>query len=136
LIILAILIIATSVLFAFIWIPRKLLRRMKGVGHLSVRMLPLLAGLAFVLFMFVLVTASAAPYELARPDLKTITIYAASIAFAILSVLATALAIRSFRFQMHRAVRIHSMLVSFACLGLTWYMAYWGLIGLRTWAPW
>jgi CubicO group peptidase (beta-lactamase class C family) len=136
LIILAILTIATSVLFAFIWIPRKLLGRMKGVGHLAVRMLPLLAGLAFVLFMFVLVTASAAPYELARPDLKTITIYAASIAFAILSVLATALAIRSFRFQMHRAVRIHSMLVSFACLGLTWYMAYWGLIGLRTWAPW
>jgi hypothetical protein len=134
LIILAILIIATSVLFAFIWIPRKLLRRMKGVGHLSVRALPLLAVLAFVLSM--VAGAIATPYELATPDLKTITIYAASIAFAILSVLATALAIRSFRFQMNRAVRIHSMLVSIACLSLTWYLAYWGLIGLRTWAPW
>ena len=137
LILLAILTIATSVLFALIWIPRKLFGWMKGVGHLSVRVLPLLAGVAFVLFMLILVvTASATPYELARPDLKTITIYVASIAFAILSVAATALAIRSFRLQMNRAVRIHSMLGSIACLGVTWYLAYWGLFGLRTWAPW
>jgi CubicO group peptidase (beta-lactamase class C family) len=135
-IILAIFTIATSLLFAFIWIPRKLLGRMKGVGHLSVRLLPLLAGLAFVLFMYVLVTAAATPYELTKPDLKTITIYMASVGFAVLSLLATAQAIRSFRFQMNHAVRIHSMLASIACLGVTWYLAYWGLIGLRIWAPW
>jgi len=136
LIILAIFTIATSISFAFVWIPRKLLSRMKGVGHLSVRLLPLLAGLSFVLFMYVLVTAAATPYELTKPDLKTITIYGASVAFAILSLLATAQAIRSFRFEMNRAVRIHSMLASISCLGVTWYLAYWGLIGLRIWAPW
>jgi CubicO group peptidase (beta-lactamase class C family) len=136
LIVLALLTIATSILFAFIWIPRKLLGRMRGVGHLSVRLLPLLAGLAFVLFMVVLVTASAAPYELARPDPRTIIIYLTSVAFPILSVLATTLAIASFRFQMNRAVRIHSTLASIACLGVTWYMGFWGLIGLRIWAPW
>jgi CubicO group peptidase (beta-lactamase class C family) len=136
LILLALLAIATSISFAFIWIPRKLLGRMKGVGHLSVRLFPLLAGLAFVLFVLVLVTASATPYELARPNLRTAMIYVASIAFPVLSVLAVTMAICSLRFQMNRAIRIHSTIVSIACLGVTWYVAYWGLIGLQTWAPW
>jgi CubicO group peptidase (beta-lactamase class C family) len=136
LIILAILTVASSVLFAFIWIPRKLLGRMKSVEHLSVRVLPLLAVLAFVLFILASAFATPYPRELAKPDLKTITICAASIVFAILSVLAMVLAIGSFRFQMNRVVHIHSMLVSISCLGMTWYLTYWGLIGLRTWAPW
>jgi hypothetical protein len=133
---LAILTIASSVLFAFIWIPRKLLGRMKDAEHLSVRALPLLGALAFVFFVSFLEILAPAPYELAKPDLKSTTIYLAPIAFAILSVLAAGLAIRSCGFQMNRAVRIHSLLVAFACLGVAWYLAYWGQIGLRPWAPW
>jgi len=130
----ALLAMVTSVSFAFVWIPRKAIGRMKGVKHLSVRAVPLLAVL--MLAAFVLAVARATPYELTMPDLKTITICTSTIVFAILSVLAVVLAIRSFRFEMNRAARIHSMLVSIACLGMTWYMAYWGLVGLRIWAPW
>jgi CubicO group peptidase (beta-lactamase class C family) len=132
----AVLSIASSVLFALIWLPRKLLGRMKGVEHLSARVVPLLASLTFVVWVLYLVTACAAPYELARPDLKSITMYLMPIVFAILSVLAMGQTIRSFRFQVNGAVRIHSLLVSVACLGVTWYLAYWGQIGLRPWASW
>jgi CubicO group peptidase (beta-lactamase class C family) len=130
----ALLAMVTSVIFSFVWIPRKVIGRMKGVKHLPVRAVPLLAVLMLVAFM--LAVGRATPHELAMPDLKTITVCISTIAFAILSVLAVALAIRSFRFQMNRVARIHSMLVSIACLGMTWYMAYWGLIGIRLWAPW
>ncbi len=129
----AILTMTTSVLFALVWIPRKVFGWMKGVGHLSVRVLPLFAVLTFVLF--VLLRAFATTYELGMPDFETITIYLAPMVFAIVSILATATAIRSFRFQMNRAARIHSILVSIACLGTTWYLAYWGQIGVKIWAP-
>jgi len=132
LITLAILTMASSILFALIWIPRKLFGRMRGVGHLSVRAVPLLAVVSLVAFNIPAVRA--APIDLVRPDFITLSIFLASIAFPILSILGLVLAIRSFRFEMNPAARIHSLLVSAACAGLTWYFAYWGLIGLRVWA--
>ena len=38
----------TTILFALIWIPRKVFGRMKGVGHLSVRIAPLIAAIVFI----------------------------------------------------------------------------------------
>ena len=50
---LALLAMATSMLFAIIWIPRKLLGQMQSVRHLTVRAVPLLAVLIFVGILFV-----------------------------------------------------------------------------------
>ncbi|MGH7863784.1 MAG: serine hydrolase domain-containing protein, partial [Candidatus Binataceae bacterium] len=124
----------SSVLFALIWIPRKVLGRMRGVKHLSVRIAPLLATIALLLFLALPMSAS--PMVMARPSAVAVTTFVASIAFALLSVLALMLAIRSFRWEMNRAARIHSLLVAAACFGLTWYFTYWEMIGFRTWAPW
>ncbi len=73
---------------------------------------------------------------MAQPNAITIAAFVASIAFAFLSILAVVLAIRSFRREMNRAARIHSLLVAAACFGLTWYFTCWGMIGFRSWAPW
>ncbi|MGH7949932.1 MAG: serine hydrolase domain-containing protein [Candidatus Binataceae bacterium] len=124
----------SSVLFALIWIPRKMFGRMRGVKHLSVRLVPLLATIALLLFIALPMNGS--PIVLAQPNAITIATFAASIAFAVLSILALVLAVRSFRWEMNRFTRIHSCLVAAACFGLTWYFAYWGMIGFRTWAPW
>lgn len=128
----ALLTMLTSILFGLIWIPRKLAGRMRGVKHLSMRVVPLLATLSLVAFFW---EVSGQPaMALGRPDALTITILTLSIVFPALSVAALLMAIRSFRFEMNRAARIHSFLASAACFGVSCYWAYWGLIGLRLWA--
>ncbi|HEY6419094.1 MAG TPA: serine hydrolase domain-containing protein, partial [Candidatus Binataceae bacterium] len=130
----AIILMLTSVVFAPIWIARKLLGRMRTVTHLAVRVVPLLAVVAFAASYSPLAYASA--LELARPDWLTMTLFIGSCLFALLSVAGLILSVRSFRWPINRAARIHSILVSCACVGLTWYLAYWGFIGLRLWVPW
>jgi len=44
------------------------------------------------------------------------------------------LALRVPKAEIHRGVRIHSLLVSLACCVVAIFFASWGLIGLRLWA--
>jgi hypothetical protein len=39
------------------------------------------------------------------------------------------------REEIHKAVRIHSLLVSLACCVVTVFMSSWGLLAVRLWAP-
>ena len=123
----------TTILFALIWIPRKVFGRMKGVGHLSVRIAPLIA---VIVFMAAQISVPSDTIRLAAFNWQTGLLCVGTIAFAILSVVSLILAIRSFSFAMNRAARIHSLIASLGCCGLTWYLAYWGTIGIRTWAAW
>ena len=130
----ALFVMLTSVVFAIIWIPRKVFGRMKGAPHLAVRILPLLATIS-LLAAFAMVLTSA-PVYLARPGLASITFFIGTIAFAILSIAGLALALTSMRWRMSRGVQIHSLLVATACVGLTSYLAYWHQLGVRLWQPW
>ena len=130
----ALFVMLTSVVFAIIWIPRKVFGRMKGAPHLAVRILPLLATIS-LLAAFAMVLTSA-PVYLARPGFASITFFLGTIAFAILSIAGLALALTSMRWPMSRGVQIHSLLVATACVGLTSYLAYWHQLGVRLWQPW
>jgi len=124
----------TSVVFALIWIPRKVFGRMKEVPHLAVRILPILATISILAAFAMALTSS--PIHLARPGLASISFFLGTIAFAILSVASLALALIATRWPINRGVRIHSILVAVACVGITGYLAYWHQIGLRLWMPW
>ena len=130
--VMVLLLMATSILFATVWVPRKLLGRLRGVRHLSVRALPLLATLTLLAIHWR--SQDLPAIVMARPDSVTITIFLLTIVFPVLSVAALVVALRSWQAQMNRAVRIHSLLVAIACCTVTWYFAYWGLIGIRMWA--
>ena len=54
--------------------------------------------------------------------------------FALAAVAGLVQAVRARVWEVRRAVRIHSLLVSLANVLALLYLAYWGLIGLRTWA--
>jgi hypothetical protein len=127
---LALLAMATSILFAMVWIPRKLLGQMQGVRHLTVRAVPLLGVLTFVGILFV---ARGTFLNFVRPTMRSLTLFILSLAFAGLSVWGLVLAIASLRFEMNRATRIHSLLVALSCFALAWYFASWGLLPLLTW---
>ncbi len=122
----------SSVLFALIWIPRKILGR--EVEHMAIRILPLLATVSLIAGFAMALTSS--PIYLAREGEASLTYFIGTIAFAIFSVIGLALALGSWRWQVHRGVRIHSFLVAMACVGLTSYLTYWGQVGVRFWRPW
>ena len=122
----------SSLPFALIWLARKLLGKMKGVQHLAVRIVPLLAvlSLAIIPFCFNALHGTA----IGTANALTIGIYMATILFALLSLFGLFLALRVPKSEIHRGVRIHSLLVSLACCVVALFFASWGLIGLRLWA--
>jgi CubicO group peptidase (beta-lactamase class C family) len=122
---------ATSILFAFVWFPRKLLGRMREVRHLSVRIFPLVAVLSFALTYWWI--QNQPTIVLARPDSVTISLFVMSIVFPVLSVAALILVLVSWRHQINRAARIHSLFVAIACCTTACFFAYWGMLGARTW---
>jgi CubicO group peptidase (beta-lactamase class C family) len=122
----------SSVAFAVIWVVRKLIGAMKGVRHLAVRTVPLLAVLSLVAIplCFNALHGSA----IGTANVFTVGIFLATSAFAVFSLLGLVLALRVPKAEIHPAVRIHSLLVSLACCVVAAFFASWGLIGLRLWA--
>jgi hypothetical protein len=131
----ALLAMTTSIGFALIWIPRKLLGRMRGVESLNVRIVPLLAVAAFAMMWLTLYPPPQA-IVLATVNVRTATFFLMSMVFPVLSIAALALALRSLSWPMNRAARVHSLVVAVACTAATVYLGYWGMIGFRFWAPW
>lgn len=124
--------VASSLLYALVWLVMLAIGKLRGVPHLAVRAVPFLASLAMlaVLFSF--------PHLL--EDVGTVnrwsaTVFAGTILFAVLSLWGLWLALYVPRSEIRRAVRVHSLLVSGACVLLAWFLASWHLLGMRTWAP-
>jgi hypothetical protein len=128
----SLLVMASSILFALVWMPRKLIGRMRGAGNLSVRVVPMLAVLSVIAMFWT--ARGQPPMVLGQIDAVTVAILVMSILFPVLSLFSLLVALRAFKFEMNRVVRIHSLVVAVACCGITWFFGYWGLIGVRIWA--
>jgi CubicO group peptidase (beta-lactamase class C family) len=124
--------LASSLLFALVWGVRWVLGKMKDVKHLSVRAVPLVATLVLIVVLFSMTKIFD---DLGAINFWTVTIFAGTILFALLSLVGLWLAVRVPRSEIRRGVRIHSLLVSLACVTLTAFFASWHLLGLRVWAP-
>jgi CubicO group peptidase (beta-lactamase class C family) len=123
----------TSLPYALIWLFLKLVGTMKDVRHLSVRVAPLLATLAFLLVPLCF-------QKLSGPQIGTFNLWTAGIflgtfSFPLLSILGLVLVLRVPKDEIHRGVRIHSLLASSACCVITGFLLSWHLLGLRLWAP-
>src|SRR6266849_1190829 len=105
---------------------------MKGVRHLALRWVPLLAVLCLVAipFLFNGLNGSA----IGTLNARTAGIFLATILFPLLSVLGLLLALLVPKAEIHRGVHENSLLVSLACCVVDAFLAYWGLIGMRIWA--
>jgi len=132
LLLLCVFLMATSLLFAFVWIPRKLLGGMKGVGHLWMRGTPVLASLSLV--AVILCVMQFGGTQIGTFNVWSAGVFLGTILFPLLSFAGLILALRVPKTEVHRAVRIHSLLVSGACCLLSGFFASWGLLALRTWA--
>jgi len=124
---------ATSLLFAVVWILRKLFGGMKDVQHLAVRAIPLLATLSFVALVFCFTKLGGA--DTGKFTVWTAGIFTLSVLFPLLSLYGLFLAVRVPKNEIHGGTRVHSLLVALACCVVTIFLASWHIIGLRLWAP-
>lgn len=127
----ALLLMFSTVLFAPVWLLRLAFGRMRGVKHWSLRLLTLAAASGFALMLLSLMGIQ--PIELGSPNAHTVMFFLASLLFALASAAALAQSIRSFKWDVNRWLRWHSLAASSACAALALFLAYWGLIGLRMW---
>ncbi len=122
----------TSLPYALIWLFLKLVGVMKDVRHLSVRVVPLVATLALLIVPLCFVKLNGA--QIGSFNLWTAGIFLGTFLFPILSVIGLVLVLWVPKEEIHRGVRIHSLLVSSACCVLTGFLLSWHLLALRLWA--
>ena len=131
----ALLLMAGSLGFALVWVPRKILGCMRTVEHLSVRALPLLATLAMG-------GAYALSYFSGEDTIErfgqitpwSVGFFGLNLAFAGFAVLGLAQALRFRNRAIRRWVWWHSLATSAVQTIVALYLTYWGVIGWRSWA--
>ncbi len=123
----------TSLPYALVWLFLKLIGGMKDIRHLAVRTVPLLATLSLLIVPLCLMQLSG--LQIGSFNLWTAGIFLGTLFFPVLSVIGLFLVFRVPKQEIHRAVRIHSLLVSSACCVITGFLWSWHLLGLRLWAP-
>jgi hypothetical protein len=127
------LLMATSPLFAVVWTLWKIFGGMKDARHLGVRGVPALATLCLLAVPYCFTRLSGT--RIGTVNLWTVGIFLGTLSFPILSLLGLLLARAVPKEEIHNSVRIHSLLVSLACCIVTAFMASWGLLAVRLWAP-
>jgi hypothetical protein len=127
------LLMATSLLFAPVWILWKIFGGMKSVRHLAVRGVPALATLCLLAVPYCSKRLSVT--QIGTVNLWTVGIFLGTLLFPLLSLLGLLLAKAVPKEEIHNGVRIHLLLVSLACCVVTAFMASWGLLAVRLWAP-
>src|SRR6266851_4756048 len=123
----------SSLPYALVWLFLKLVGFMKDVRHLSVRVVPLVATLALLIVPLCFMRLGGAQFG--SFNLWSAGIFLGTFFFPILSVVGFVLVLRVPKEEIHRAVKIHSLLVSSACCVLTGFLWSWHLLALRLWAP-
>jgi CubicO group peptidase (beta-lactamase class C family) len=122
----------TSLPFALVWLFLKLVGAMQDVRHLSVRVAPLLATLAFLIVPLCFLNLNGS--QIGTFNRWTAGILFGTFFFPLLSITGLVLVLRVPREEIHRGVRIHSLLVSSACCVVTGFLLSWHLLALRLWA--
>lgn len=122
---------ASALPYALVWLLLRLFGKLRGVKHLRVRVVPLLAVLSLlaVVFAFGKVTSDVGEF-----NFWSLVVFLGTVLFAVLSLTGLAFAVSVPRTEIHKWVRIHSLLVSAACCIVTIFLSAWHLIGLRLWA--
>jgi len=118
-----------------VWVPRKAFGRMRAVGYLSVRALPLMATLSAV-SAYALGALSSENFieRFGRVTPWSIGLLVSTIAFAGFAALGLVQALRFRHREIRRWVWWHSFMASGIITIVAVYLACWGVIGWPLWA--
>ena len=132
----ALAIMMSSIGYALFWIPihiyKKLKHRENRSKYIRMRLIPLLAVLSLILGVAGI--GDQTILELGKLTAINVIFFVSTLFFAGLSILSLFVTFRSFSKPIRTTARIYAVLLSSACFGMTLYLGYWGIIGLRPWA--
>ena len=132
----AIIIMMSSIAYSLFWVPVHIYKRLKHKDnrskYLSMRLIPLLAVLSLI--FGALKMGDQTMLEFGMPTVLNVIFFVSTLIFAGLSTLSLLTAYRSFYKPVKMAARVYAVLLSSACFGMTLYLSYWGVIGLRLWS--
>ncbi|MHC4664645.1 MAG: serine hydrolase domain-containing protein [Planctomycetota bacterium] len=126
----------SAIIYMFFWIPahlyKKLKRKEKRSIYIRMRVIPLLAILSLVLG--IVVVSNQSLVTIGHRTIHNLIFFASTVLFAGFSFLSLVFAIISFNKPVKKIASVYAVFLSLACLGMTLYLSYWGVIGLRLWA--
>lgn len=127
---------ASILIYGLFWVPGGLWKRWRRPTERAIRIWPLIAVLSLIGFVVVLQLAGNRDALALLGNLTgwSVALFLATVIFAIASVASAVTLWRTPKADVRRRVRGYSMAVTLALLIAAAYLAYWGVIGLRTWA--
>ena len=129
-----VLLMASAVLFALIWIPRKLLGKLRDSSCLSIRVVPLLSLACLVGAVALFAVSGDDPLQrFGKPTVWSLGFCVLTWGFALTAVLGLVLTLRARGSGVHPGVYVQAVAVSLANFVIAAYLAYWGVIGYRSW---
>ena len=120
--------------YAPVWILGGFFRKRRRPAERPMRLWPLLAILCLFAFVAIIIACSGEIISrLGNVTIWSLAIFCTTLLFAAASLISAWAAWKARAEGVRRGVRIYSMIVSAALVIATIYLAYWGIIGLRTW---
>jgi CubicO group peptidase (beta-lactamase class C family) len=127
---------ASILIYALFWVPGGLRKQWRRPPERAIRLWPLIAVLSLIGFVVVLQLASMRDAIALLGNLTgwSVALFLATVLFAMASVASAVALWRAPQADVRRGIRGYSIAVTPALLITSAYLAYWGIIGLRTWA--
>ncbi len=127
--------IFSIVLYAPFWMIGGLMRRRRRPAERAMRWWPLTAVLSLVAFVVIFILCSEDLIErLGNFTVWSAALWVVSLLFGLASLVSFLVALRGSSAGVRPGVRSFSRIVSLALVIAAAYLAYWGIIGVRTWA--
>lgn len=129
-------IMLSSLVYAVIWVPVYVVRRSRGIrlppGVVTMRTVPLLAVTVLIAGFWPIGNQTLLDFGL--PTLPNILFFVSTLLFAGFSMLSLFTAYKSLAMPVRPVAKVYAIALSLSCVGITLYLAQWGIIGLRLWA--
>ncbi len=127
--------IALSIVFLLIWGVRRWRGKIAPGPAIRIRVWPLLAGLTVILFVWMFILGMSDPFKtLAAPTVISVTVMLATLAFVVFALLGARASVIYRNAEMNRATYWFSAISSGLHVMIALYLAYFGVIGVMTWA--
>ena len=133
----ALIVMMLSVVYAIFWIPvyifMRLTKRNNYFKYIWIRILPMVTVLSLILGIIPFIVSQPSMLELGMKTIANYIFYCSTLLFAGLSVLSLFIVFNNFKKEMSKFDLICAILFSITNFGITLYLGYWGIIGLKLW---
>jgi len=133
----AFIIMFSSIVYCLIWIPVHIYKRWKRKTNRShyirMRLIPLLAVMSLLIGIVTFIITEPSMLEIGQRTFCNVIFFISTLIFASFSILSLFTTYKSFFKSVKKVERMYAILLSSACFGMTIYLSYWGIIGLRMW---